>query len=155
LDIDRYEVDGKVQDYVVAAREISTDRLAENQKGWINRHMQYTHGDGFVAAPANTIDRSVQDPDSVGGYPVFTVSDLVAKADKTPMKIPVDQSRIYYGELATDYAIVGGKDAREIDRTGMPLFRYDGAGGVPLDSWFSRLVFAAHFTERNILFNSA
>jgi uncharacterized protein len=156
LDVDRYEVDGKVQDYIVAAREISTDRLAENQKGWINRHMQYTHGDGFVAAPANRIDRSVQDPDSVGGgYPVFTVSDLVAKADKTPMKIPVDQSRIYYGELATDYAIVGGKDAREIDRTGMPLFRYDGAGGVSLDSWFSRLVFAAHFTERNILFNSA
>jgi uncharacterized membrane protein (UPF0182 family) len=79
----------------------------------------------------------------------------VSKADKTAEKIPVDQSRIYYGELATDYAIVGGRDAREIDRTGMPNFRYNGAGGVPLDSWFNKLVFAAHFTERNILFNSA
>ena len=82
LDVDRYMVDNKMQDYIVAAREISTDRLAENQKGWINRHMQFTHGDGFVAAPANTIDRSVQDPDSVGGgYPVFTVSDLVTPVD--------------------------------------------------------------------------
>ena len=155
LDVDRYKVDGKMQDYIVAAREISTDRLAENQRGWINRHMQYTHGDGFVAAPANTIDRSAQDltDSSGGGYPVFTVSDLVTPASQ--QKIPVDQSRIYYGELATDYAIVGGQDAREIDRTGMPPFRYDGSGGVPLDSWFNRLVFAAHFTERNILFNSA
>lgn len=157
LDVDRYEVDGKVQDYIVAAREISTDRLAENQKGWINRHMQYTHGDGFVAAPANTIDRSVaEDLDSqAGGYPVFSVSDLVAINQKQQMKIPVTQSRIYYGELATDYAIVGGSEAREIDRTGMPLFRYDGSGGVPMDGWINRLAFAAHFTERNILFNSA
>jgi uncharacterized protein len=153
LDVDRYEVDGKVQDYIVAAREISTDRLAENQKGWINRHMQYTHGDGFVAAPANTIDQAAaEDLDSqAGGYPVFSVSDLVSNNTK----IPVTQSRIYYGELATDYAIVGGTEAREIDRTGMPLYRYDGTGGVPVDGWFNRLVYAAHFTERNILFNSA
>jgi uncharacterized protein len=158
LDVDRYNVDGKVQDYIVAAREISTERLAENQKGWINRHMQYTHGDGFVAAPANTIDQSVGDnldSSQTGGYPVFTVSDLQAVQAKEDMKIPVTQPRIYYGELATDYAIVGGSEAREIDRTGMPLFRYDGTGGVPIDSWFDRLVFAAHFTERNILFNSA
>lgn len=156
LDVDRYMVNGKLQDYVVAAREISTDRLAENQKTWINRHMQYTHGDGFVAAPANTIDRSVSvtDPDSAsGGYPVFTVSDLTVPRDQ--QKIPVEQSRIYYGELATDYAIVGGQQAQEIDRTGMAPFRYEGKGGVSLDSWLSRLVFAAHFTERNILFNSA
>lgn len=155
LDVDRYTVDGKVQDYIVAAREISTDRLAENQKTWINRHMQYTHGDGFVAAPANRIDRAAQDvsDSSSGGYPVFTISDLTTP--KEQQKIPVDQSRIYYGELATDYAIVGGQNAQEIDRTGMQPFRYDGGGGVSLDSWLSRLVFAAHFTERNILFNSA
>ena len=46
---------GRTQDYVVAVRELNADGLNDAQKNWINEHMVFTHGDGFVAAPANTV----------------------------------------------------------------------------------------------------
>ncbi|RLK54218.1 UPF0182 family protein [Actinokineospora cianjurensis] len=152
LDVDRYTVDGKTQDYIVAAREIKTSGLTETQGGWINRHMVFTHGNGFVAAPANTINSALQDSNDQGGYPVFKVSDLT---NDGPIK--VKEPRIYFGELATDnYAIVGGKDnGRPLEYdTSTSTFSYTGAGGVPIDGLFNKLVFAAHYTERNILFSS-
>jgi len=151
LDVDRYNVDGKLQEYIVAVRELNTDGLAANQKDWINRHMVYTHGNGFVAAPANKVNATQRDDSSgEGGYPVFTVSDLSGQE-----KIKVNQPRIYYGELIKDYAIVGGASGdtpREYD-TDSQQFVYDGRGGVPINSWVNRFVFAAAYGERNILFN--
>jgi hypothetical protein len=151
LDVDRYNVKGQTHDYIVAAREINTDGLAENQRNWINRHLVYTHGNGFVAAPANAVNSPVGTNDASGGYPNYTISDLTAQGD-----IPVEQPRIYYGELVTDYAIVGGDQggAREYD-TDTKQFSYTGSGGVSVGGLFNRLVFAAHYGERNILFNSA
>ncbi|WP_165036444.1 UPF0182 family protein, partial [Candidatus Protofrankia californiensis] len=69
LDIDRYTIagpDGRsgTQDYVVSVRELDQNGLAQQQRNWINLHLTYTHGKGFVAAPANTVDSS--------GRPVFT-----------------------------------------------------------------------------------
>ncbi len=153
LDVDRYRVGGELQDYVVAVRELETSSLAENQRTWINQHLVYTHGNGFVAAPANKVDSAVQDPSSGdGGYPIFTVSDTTRQGD-----IPVKQPRIYFGELIENYVIVGGEPGdppREYDSDGA-YHTYQGEGGVPLGGWFNRLVFAAHHGERNILFNQA
>ncbi len=56
LDIDRYTIDGKTQDYVVAVRELDQAGLSADQRNWINLHLNYTHGKGFVAAPANNVD---------------------------------------------------------------------------------------------------
>ena len=128
LDVDRYTVDGKRLDYIVAVRELESTSLSGNQRNWINQHLTYTHGNGFVAAPANTVN-SAQDDASSGqsGYPVFTVSDTTKQGD-----IPVDQPRIYFGELIDDYVIVGGDPAaaREYDGPGVQSFAYDGQGGV-------------------------
>ncbi|WP_116051698.1 UPF0182 family protein [Amycolatopsis palatopharyngis] len=157
LDIDRYvSPDGDLQDYVVAAKEIKTSGLAENQRSWINRHLRYTHGNGFVAAPANTIDRAVEGADSEGGYPVAGTSDT--QDPDGAHGIEVTEPRIYYGELTTDYAIVGGQPGEapgEYDTANDSSYLYTGAGGVPIDSWFNRLVFAAKEGERNILFSDA
>lgn len=153
LDVDRYTVRGKEQDYIVAVRELESSSLAENQRTWINQHLTFTHGNGFVAAPANTVNSALEDGSSgEGGYPVFTVSDTTRQGE-----IPVKQPRIYFGELINDYVIVGGEpDAapREFDGRA-ENFTYDGKGGVPIDSWAKRLLFAAHYSERNILFNQA
>jgi uncharacterized membrane protein (UPF0182 family) len=153
LDVDRYIVDGKTQDYIVAAREIKTEGLAENQRNWINQHLVFTHGNGFVAAPANTVNSALQDASGQGGYPVFSVSDLNNRG-----KIAVTQPRVYYGELSTNYAIVGGKTGEapgEYDTPTDRSFIYDGRGGVPVGGWLNRLVFSAHYGERNILFSGA
>ena len=115
LDIDRYRIDGELRDYIVAARELSPNSLTGNQTDWINRHTVYTHGNGFVAAPANRVNAAVRDAantsDSNSGYPIYTVSDIASQGSGRQI-IPVDQPRIYYGEVIAqsdpDYAIVGG-----------------------------------------------
>lgn len=158
LDVDRYpDENGELQDYLVAAREINTEGLAANQRTWINRHMVYTHGNGFVSAPADRVDSTIEDGGSEGGYPVFSISDV---ANGGNGDIPVDQPRIYYGELVDqndDYAITGGDPGdgpREYD-TDNRQYTYTGEGGVPLGNLFQRMVFAAYHGERNILFNQA
>ena len=48
LDIDRYKIDGKERDVVVAVRELNID--GNPSRNWINDHLVYTHGFGMVAA---------------------------------------------------------------------------------------------------------
>ena len=166
LDIDRYTIDGELADYIVAARELSPNSLSGNQTQWINRHLVYTHGNGFVAAPANRVNAAVRDAagqsaSSDSGYPIYTVSDLASQAVGNQI-IPVDQPRIYYGELiaqsdSPDYAIVGGgagAPPREYD-TDTAQYTYTGTGGVPVGNWVDRLAFAIKYAERNILFSGA
>lgn len=53
LNVDRYKVNGKVQDTVIALRELNPDGLNANQQSWYNKHIVYTHGYGVVAAKGN------------------------------------------------------------------------------------------------------
>ncbi|MPY99588.1 MAG: membrane protein [Actinophytocola sp.] len=153
LDIDRYEIDGKKQDYIVALREINTAALAENQQNWISRHLVFTHGNGFVAAPANQVQAAAEQAGGQGGYPRYTVSDTTAQGD-----IKVDQPRVYYGELVTDYAIAGSSSAVNAEYQGeydtaTETHRYQGEGGVPIDNIFDRTIFALHHGEKNFIFS--
>ena len=145
LDIDRYTIAGKESDYVVAARELSSDNLTGNQTNWINKHTFYTHGNGFVAAAAN---------ENLTSSAGFTVGGLPPTGP-----IEVKQPRIYYGELISDYSIVDTNSRGEFDRPGSgdqdELFKYDGSGGVNVGSFFHRLAFAINYRERNILLSSA
>jgi uncharacterized membrane protein (UPF0182 family) len=144
LNVDRYTTGTTTQDYVVSVRELDQSGLAPSQRNWINEHLTYTHGNGFVAAPANKVDN---------GKPVFTEGNL-------PPSGPFDvaESRIYFGEMSPDYSIVGTRQP-EIDGPGatadtQATTTYTGSGGVSLGSWFDRLVFAAQYREKNILFSS-
>ena len=178
LDIDRYTVKGSKQEYVVAVREMNTAQLAPGpQQLWINRHLRYTHGNGFVAAPANQVDPGTDQSNGTCraggdvGYPRFTVSDTSTIEAKIKSDIPVVEPRVYYGELFADpdYSIVGsnGNPDREYDSdpelsadastapASENFSTYHGAGGVSLGSLFNRSVFALNYGERNILFNSS
>ncbi|MFD2090456.1 UPF0182 family membrane protein [Blastococcus deserti] len=159
LDIDRYTIDGETRDYVVAVRELNTEGLSENQQSWINRHTVYTHGNGFVAAPANEVVAGTE-----GGEPNFTTRDLPVRGEIVP-----EQPRIYYGELIQQggqdvYSVVGapeGSEPREFDRPedgsdeGQLNNTYDGEGGVEIGSFFRQLTFAIHYRERNFLLSGA
>ena len=122
LSIDRYAgVDGDLRDFVVAARELNPDRLIDNQRDWINRHTVYTHGNGFIASPANTVRGIANDPNQNGGYPEFLASVVGANGTVvSPGPAALDQPRVYFGPIiaasANDYAIVGSNGAdREYD----------------------------------------
>ncbi|MFW0789102.1 UPF0182 family protein [Gordonia sp. CPCC 205333] len=162
LAVDRYRVDGRLRDYVVAVRELDPANYGDNIQNWINKHTVYTHGNGFIAAPANTVDEAASQTDSDrGGFPIFQVSDLSTyQTDKYKAEAPikVKQPRIYYGELIAkvnpDYAIVGsvGGD-KEYDSDGKG-YTYTGPG-VSLGNWFNRFLYSVKYTERNILLSNA
>jgi uncharacterized membrane protein (UPF0182 family) len=164
LSMDRYTgEDGTLRDYVVAARELNPERLIDNQRDWINRHTVYTHGNGFIASPANTVRGVANDPNQNGGYPEFLASVVGGNGSVvSPGPAPLDQPRIYYGPVIAsapaDYAIVGsdGGADREYDyetNTETRNYTYQGSGGVPISNWFARSLFAAKFAERNFLFS--
>lgn len=58
LAIDRYKVDGQERDFIVAVRELDPTKYGDQQQNWLNKHTVYTHGNGFVAAPANQVDEA-------------------------------------------------------------------------------------------------
>lgn len=171
LAMDRYTIDGEVRDFVVAARELDPNELQDNQQNWLNRHTVYTHGNGFVAAQANTVDEVARDAGSArGGFPIFTVSDLQTQQGKEnegegetqdaekSLGIKVDQPRTYFGPVIAsaqdgrDYAIVGktGNDPVEYD-TDSTTYTYDGKGGVNIGNFFDRTAYALKYQEMNLL----
>ncbi|WP_291314614.1 UPF0182 family protein [Corynebacterium sp. UBA2622] len=168
LAMDRYEVNGEMRDFVVAARELNPNSLQENQRDWINRHTVYTHGNGFVAAQANTVDEAAQDAGSTrGGLPIFSVSDLQANAqaeassEAEQLGIRVDEPRIYYGPVIAgakdglDYAIVGdnGQGPVEYD-TDTSSYTYSGRAGVNVGNWVNRAAYAVKFHELNMILSN-
>ncbi len=163
LSIDRYlDRTGALRDYVVAARELNPERLIDNQRDWINRHTVYTHGNGFIASPANTVRGIANDPNQNGGYPQFLANVVGANGSiVSDGPAQLDQPRIYFAVIANasaDYAIVGKTGAdREYDyetSTETKNYTYTGSGGVSVGSWIARSVFAAKFAERNFLFSN-
>ena len=171
LAMDRYEIDGEIRDFVVAARELDPNELQENQQNWINRHTVYTHGNGFIAAQANKVDEVARDAGSArGGFPIFTVADLQTQSGKDAegegetqnaeesLGIKVDEPRIYYGPVIAsardgmDYAIVGktGDQPVEYD-TDTSTYTYDGKGGVDIGNIVDRTAFALKYQELNFL----
>src|SRR6516162_7703821 len=104
LSIDRYlDRNGALRDYVVAARELNPDRLIDNQRDWINRHTVYTHGNGFIASPANTVRGIANDPNQNGGYPEFLVNVVGANGSvQSDGPAPLDQPRVYFGPVISN-----------------------------------------------------
>ncbi|WP_181445104.1 UPF0182 family membrane protein [Micromonospora endophytica] len=164
LDIDRYTIDGKTQDYVVGVREINYGELTAQQSNWINRHTVYTHGYGVVAAPANRV--------VCGGQPFFVSGSLGERTQESCASpndlIPANQPRIYYGERMNDgdYAIVGKPNAEgnpaEFDRPAgesgesrESYYTYTGEGGVEIGSFTRRLLYAIKEQEANFLLSEA
>lgn len=148
LDVDRYMIDGKMRDMVVAVRELNIE--GNPNRNWINDHLVYTHGFGFVGAYGNAQD--------IDGKPVFTMGDIPPKGILGDF-----QPRIYFGENNPEYSIIGalkGGDQVEFDYpddaspNGQKNYTYTGSGGVPMGSLFSRLLFAIHYQEQRILLSN-
>jgi uncharacterized membrane protein (UPF0182 family) len=148
LDVDRYTVDGVKRDVLVAVRELNID--GNPSRNWINDHLVYTHGFGFVAAFGNSRDTD--------GKPSFLVGDL------PPTKgLGKFEPRIYFGENVPDYSIIGGVKSDspvefdypdDASANGQKNYTYTGSGGVPVGSLLNKLVFALKYQEQRILLSS-
>jgi uncharacterized protein len=149
LDIDRYELNGKMQDVALAVRELTINGLPNSRKTWTNTHLVYTHGYGLVAAPT---DKFTQ------GIPSFVEKDLPPVGP-----IPVEQPQIYYGQMSPTYSIVGapaGSKPTEFDLpsangSSEPVHNtHTGGGGIPIDPLLNRLVYSYKFGSPSLLFTS-
>ena len=148
LDVDRYTINGVKRDAVVAVRELNID--GNPSRNWINDHLVYTPGFGFVAAFGNTRDAD--------GKPSFLVGDL------PPTKgLGEFEPRIYFGENVPNYSIIGGVKTDspvefdypdDASANGQKNYTYSGTGGVPVGSLLNKLVFALKYQEQRILLSS-
>ncbi|MGC2239366.1 MAG: UPF0182 family protein [Acidimicrobiia bacterium] len=123
VDLDRYRVDGDLQPVLIAARNAYRADLPE--RGWVQLHLVYTHGDGVVAVPADS-----------------TSSDGRPDVDALANELAPTRSELYFGEnLAGWYAIVGTKRTELGDST------FAGETGIPLSNFWRRLVLALRVGE--------
>ena len=137
MDSDRYILDGKLRQVLLAARELDPENLPEDARNWVNRRLQYTHGFGVAMSPAIGFT-----PEE--GRPEFFIQDIPIRGE-----IPIERPEIYYGESPAPFAIVNSL-APEIDPSGSDL-HYRGEGGVDLGGTFRRLAYAWQFADINIL----
>jgi uncharacterized protein len=144
VDEDRYSLNGHIQQVNLAAREINTQKLPKEAQNWENTHLRYTHGYGAVVSPA------AQD----AGIPiVWYLRDLNMNSS---VGFAVKNPEIYYGqEKSYAYAVVpnrlpisdiSGSDPQEMQE-------YKGTSGIPISSYFRKLLLAHYFKDEKIFFS--
>ena len=146
VDVDRYTLNGQRRQVLISARELNTDKLADQAKTWVNEHLQYTHGFGVVMSPVNEADPR--------GMPNFIVRDIPPRTAVPELK--VTQPRLYFGEDTTNYIIVD-TGIREFDypRADQNAYTvYSGKGGVKVGSLGRRVAWALRLGTAQILFSN-
>ena len=131
LDPDRYNLDGRVQQVSIAARELDLSTIAN--KSWQGQHLINTHGCGIVEAPSGQIK------------------------DRRPdyREVKLDRPEMYYSDEIGGYAIVD-TGVNEEDCPGYPdPGPYSGSGGIKLDSVFKRMAFALSYLDYNMIGSGA
>lgn len=163
-DIDRYTIKTELgkqdQQVIIAARELDYTAVPQEAQTWINQHLVYTHGYGFTLSPVNTV--------APGGLPDYFVKDIGTSTreddnralqtanENIRASIPIGIPRIYYGELANTYAMTS-TNVKEFDypRGNENAYNiYDGRGGVPIKSWWQRMVFAQALKDWRMVFTN-
>lgn len=152
LSVDRYTINGKETDTVIAARELNPAQNANSS--WVNQHVVYTHGYGVIAAYGNQVEAD--------GKPKFIQSGIQATGAISQDYEP----RIYFGRTSPDYSIVGGSaedEALELDRPqgsddqggSDAKYTFSGNGGPNIGAPFNRLAYAIKFQSSDILLSDA
>jgi uncharacterized membrane protein (UPF0182 family) len=141
VDVDRYRLPGEgLRQVLLSARELSGE-LPERARTWVNRHLQFTHGYGLAMSLASEPGQE--------GLPHYVIENVVPESGH----LEVIRPEIYFSEEAPGYRIVNTR-IREFDH---PLgednvySRYQGSGGLPLEGFWRRLLFAWHLGDVNIL----
>ncbi|MBW2103459.1 MAG: UPF0182 family protein [Deltaproteobacteria bacterium] len=145
VDVDRYMIDGRYRQLMLSARELIVGQLPPQANTWVNRHLTYTHGYGLVSSPVNEVTRE--------GLPELLVRDLPPAAHPD---LAINRPEIYYGEKTDQYVLVKTRN-QEFDypKGDKNVYTsYQGGGGVAINSFLRRLLFAVQFTDPQILFTT-
>jgi len=145
VDVDRYLINNQYRQVMLAARELVVNQLPPQANTWVNRHLIYTHGYGLASSPVNEVTSE--------GLPRLLIKDV------PPSFVPdlkIERPEIYYGEKTDEYVLIKTKtkefDYPKGDKNVYTI--YQGRGGVPIKSFFRRLLFAVEFLDPQILFTT-
>jgi uncharacterized protein len=146
LNVDRYEVNGQLTPVDIAVRGLNTSGIPS--PSWVNLHLQYTHGYGAVVAAANT--------GTSNGNPDFLQSNLPPIATATAPALKLTQPAVYFAPGQSTYVIADTKQPEyDYPEGSNPKeSHYTGDGGIPIGSFVSRLAFAIHLHDFNLLVSS-
>jgi uncharacterized protein len=134
IDIDRYEIDGTTREVMLAARELSVDKLPESSRNWINEKLIYTHGYGITMNPVNGFTPE--------GLPTLILSNMPVQS--TVRSLTVTRPEIYFGEMTnTDvYVKTQQKEFNYPQGQTNNLTSYEGNGGILLGGFLRRMILA-------------
>ncbi|MGI4756424.1 MAG: UPF0182 family protein [Janthinobacterium lividum] len=134
IDIDRYMLDGHLREVMLATRELSTAKLPESSRNWINERLVFTHGYGVTMNPVNGFTQE--------GLPNLLLGNMPVQS--TSPSLQVNRPEIYFGEM-TDSDVYVKTHQQEFDYPqgeSNSLTTYTGSGGMVLGNWLRRVVIA-------------
>ncbi len=129
LDVDRYEIDGRLEQVLVASRELDLDGAAN--QSWQGRTLVNTRGCGLVMAPMSRV----------------TTSDRPDYRD-----VELDRPELYFSPTLSGYGIANTAESERACGDNEP---YSGTAGVPMSSFPRRAAFALAFLDYNIIGSGA
>ena len=134
VDIDRYTINGETRQVMLAARELSVEKLPESSRNWINEKLIYTHGYGITMNPVNGF--------TAEGLPKFLLSNMPIQSSVAGLT--VTRPEIYFGQLTdTDvYVKTHQKEFNYPQGETNSLTSYEGDGGILLGGFLRRVLIA-------------
>lgn len=145
IDVDRYEIDGRIRQVMVAPRELEIDQIGEARRQWINPRFIYTHGYGLVVAEANKI--------TANGLPYLFIQNAPPEVRTASLK--VTRPELYFSQVSHEPVFVntGQQEFDYPSGSDNVYTKYLGKGGIPMTP-LMRFLAAAAYGERNILLTS-
>lgn len=143
-DVDRYHLSDGYHQVTLSVRELSANLPARAQT-WVNQELQFTHGFGLAMS---FVSKTMG-----GGFPQYLIKNIPPESE---YGLKIKQPAVYYGETMPGYRIVstGVKEFDYPKGNENVYTSYHGTGGIPIDSFWRRLLFAWTQSDINILLTS-
>jgi uncharacterized membrane protein (UPF0182 family) len=134
IDIDRYELGGRIRQMMLAVRELNIERLPESSRNWINEKLVYTHGYGITMNTANEF--------SPEGLPNLLLQNMPVESATSEFK--VTRPEIYFGEVTNNdvYVKTRQQEFNYPEGDANTVTSYDGTGGIVLGGLLKRTLIA-------------
>jgi uncharacterized membrane protein (UPF0182 family) len=134
IDIDRYTIGGVPRQVMLAARELSLQKLPISSRNWINERLIYTHGYGVTMNFVNGFTPE--------GLPMLLLKDM--PVESTLDEVKVTRPEIYFGEATnTDvYVKTRQQEFNYPQGQSNSLTSYEGNSGIAIGGLFRKLLIA-------------
>ncbi|MBI5869364.1 MAG: UPF0182 family protein [Actinobacteria bacterium] len=147
VDVDRYMIDGRLQQVMLSPRELKSGALSAAAQTWQNEHLVFTHGYGLAMSP---VAQSTAE-----GLPQLIIRDIPPQVSYPELNVA--NPAIYYGEQSSEYIVVRST-TQEFDYPkgdDNVYTTYEGNGGVDVSTAWHRLAFSWRFASLKLLVSDA